>query len=97
MDTVRFQFNEHFKKNTTYTESFKDNDNDVTEFHKSLPGYEPTPLVNLPNLAKKLGVKQILIKDESKRFNLNAFKGLGASYAIFKFLQKNTKKRVEEN
>lgn len=41
-----------------------------------------TPLVSLPALAKKLGVRGIYIKDESKRFGLNAFKGLGASYAV---------------
>lgn len=54
----------------------------VRAFHKTLPGYAPTPLVALPTLAKELGVKGIYLKDESKRFGLNAFKALGASYAI---------------
>ena len=36
------------------------------------------------DLAKELGVKGVYIKDESKRFGLNAFKALGASYAIHK-------------
>ncbi len=52
------------------------------EFHCQIEGYEPTPLVSLPNLAKQLGVKAILVKDESKRFGLNAFKVLGGSYAL---------------
>ena len=57
---------------------------DVRAFHRTLPGYQPTPLVALPDLAKEVGVKGIYIKDESKRFGLNAFKALGASYAIHK-------------
>lgn len=54
----------------------------VRRFHQSLPDYQPTPLVSLPGLAQKLGVGAIFIKDESHRFGLNAFKGLGASYAM---------------
>ncbi|MCK5099603.1 MAG: diaminopropionate ammonia-lyase, partial [Desulfobacteraceae bacterium] len=60
----------------------------VTYFHESLPGYSPTPLVKLSSLAKSLGVEEILIKDESKRFDLNAFKVLGASYAMARALMK---------
>ena len=55
-------------------------------FHRQIEGYEKTPLVSLPGLARSLGVKDILIKDESKRFGLNAFKGLGGSYAMFRIL-----------
>ncbi len=51
-------------------------------FHQSFPGYAPTPLVELKTLAAKLGAGSIFIKDESKRFGLNAFKSLGGSYAI---------------
>jgi len=60
----------------------------VLNFHKSMPGYAPTPLVNLSCLTNHLGVKGILIKDESKRFDLNAFKVLGASYAMARILSK---------
>ena len=52
------------------------------QFHKSFSVYDKTPLVSLDNLAKKLNVESICIKDESARFGLNAFKVLGASYAI---------------
>ncbi len=48
-------------------------------FHKKLAGYEPTPLCDLKALAAYIGVKNILVKDESKRFGLNAFKMLGGS------------------
>ena len=58
----------------------------VARFHYSLPGYKPTPLVNLSRLARRLDVKNIFVKDESHRFDLNAFKVLGASYAIAKHL-----------
>ena len=55
-------------------------------FHQGVEGYMPTPLVELPGLAKKLGVRGIYVKNESKRFKLNAFKGLGGSYAMFRIL-----------
>ena len=55
---------------------------DVRHFHQSLPHYQPTPLLALPDLADKLGVAGIFVKDESHRFGLGAFKGLGAAYAM---------------
>ena len=56
------------------------------EFHKSFPQYSETPLVSLPHLAKLLGVKAVYVKDESKRFGLNAFKVLGGSYAMGRYI-----------
>jgi diaminopropionate ammonia-lyase len=47
-----------------------------------MPGYGSTPLVELPELAKELGVRAVLVKDESDRFGLPAFKILGASWAV---------------
>lgn len=58
----------------------------VREFHATIEGYEATPLISLERLAEKLGVSKIYVKDESKRFGLNAFKGLGATYAIARLL-----------
>lgn len=58
----------------------------IYRFHKSFPEYIPTPLQNLDNLARAIGVKSVLIKDESYRFGLNAFKVLGGSYAIAKYI-----------
>lgn len=55
-------------------------------FHHGMPDYKVTPLTALPKLAEKLGISQMWVKDESFRFGLNAFKGLGCSYAIGKFL-----------
>lgn len=58
----------------------------VSKFHQSLPGYQPTPLVHLSGLANRLGIETLMVKDESQRFDLNAFKVLGASYAMAQFL-----------
>lgn len=51
-------------------------------FHRSLAGYRPTPLTEIPELAAVLGVARVLVKDESERLGLPAFKILGASWAI---------------
>ena len=58
----------------------------VRAFHRTIPGYSPTPLVSLEDTAKALGVGKIWVKDESKRFSLNAFKVLGGSYAMGRLL-----------
>ncbi|TLP80036.1 diaminopropionate ammonia-lyase [Nesterenkonia sphaerica] len=57
-------------------------------FHRSLPGYAPTPLTPVPTLADELGVGEVLVKDESQRLGLSAFKILGASYAIARALSR---------
>lgn len=57
-------------------------------FHKSFPQYQETPLVSLHNMAETLGIGGIYIKDESWRFGLNAFKVLGGSYAIGRYIAK---------
>ena len=56
------------------------------DFHRSLPGYAVTPLVELPALAAELGVGRVLVKDESSRLGLPAFKVLGASWACHQVL-----------
>jgi diaminopropionate ammonia-lyase len=52
------------------------------EFHSSMPGYQPTPLTKLPALAAELDVGAVLVKDESDRLGLPAFKILGASWGV---------------
>lgn len=64
----------------------KDIIKDVRNFHKSFPEYAITPLHDLDNLANYLDLNKIWVKDESYRFGLNAFKVLGGSYAIGKYL-----------
>jgi len=60
------------------------------EFHRSIPGYQPTPLVELPELADEFEVATVLVKDESNRFGLPAFKILGASWAVNRALSQRS-------
>jgi diaminopropionate ammonia-lyase len=46
------------------------------------PGYAPTPLVPLPDLARVCGVAEVLVKHEGHRFGLKSFKALGGAYAV---------------
>jgi len=55
---------------------------DAAAFHRALPGYAPTRLVELPQLAAELEVGRVFVKEESSRFGLPAFKFLGASFAV---------------
>ena len=52
------------------------------EFHRTIPEYAETPLIKLDALAERLGLQAFYVKDESARFGLNAFKGLGGSFAM---------------
>jgi diaminopropionate ammonia-lyase len=69
----------------------------MLDFHRSLPGYEPTPLRELPNLAFRLGLGAVFVKDEGQRFPIKAFKALGASYAIYRFLKKQWQGRFQSS
>lgn len=50
------------------------------------PGYRPTPLVGLPGLARRVGIGEVLVKDEASRFGLGSFKALGGAYAVFRLV-----------
>ena len=52
-------------------------------FHRRLPGYLPTPLIRAPALAARLGVREVVVKDESSRLGLPSYKFLGASWASY--------------
>jgi diaminopropionate ammonia-lyase len=60
---------------------------DAVAFHRALPGYARTPLVDARAVAEALGVARVWVKDESSRFGLPAFKILGASWAIHRALE----------
>ena len=59
-------------------------------FHRTLPGYAPTPLRELPAVAAELALGTVLLKDESDRLGLPSFKVLGASWAVERALAGNT-------
>jgi diaminopropionate ammonia-lyase len=63
----------------------------------SWDGYRETALRELPGLAKSLGLRQIMYKDESTRFGLGSFKALGGAYAVFRFLRREVKRRTGLN
>jgi diaminopropionate ammonia-lyase len=67
---------------------------DALAFHRALPGYAPTPLVDVPALAEELGVGRVLVKDESARMGLPAFKVLGASWACRRVLDRYNASRL---
>ena len=60
----------------------------VKEYHESMDGFAVTPLVDAKEIAEKAGVAKLYVKDESKRYSLNAFKALGAAYAIGNIVRK---------
>jgi diaminopropionate ammonia-lyase len=54
----------------------------AVKWFKSDTAYSPTPLLSLPGYAAEIGIRELLVKDESQRMGLNAFKILGVSYAV---------------
>ena len=65
-------------------------------FHESFPQYEVTPLADCTHMAAYLGLNKVAVKDESYRFGLNAFKVLGGSYAIAKYISKETGRDISQ-
>lgn len=57
------------------------------------PGYAPTPLVALPEIAAATGIASVQYKDEASRFGLSSFKALGGAYAVMRVLQAELAKR----
>ena len=55
--------------------------------HRTMPGYAPTDLRSCPGLADLLGVRTVMVKDESERLGLPSFKILGASWAALTTVQ----------
>lgn len=60
----------------------------IRGFHHQIPGYRMSPLKGLSNLAAKLGLGGIWVKDESARLDLQSFKVLGGSYAIYRLIKR---------
>lgn len=68
----------------------------VLNFQRTNENFTKTPLVNLKALSKKMKLNNIYVKDESKRFGLNAFKVMGGVYAIGKYIAEKLGKDIEE-
>ncbi len=65
------------------------------DFHRRLPGYAPTPIFSIPELAKELGLGQVWLKDESNRYGLPSFKILGTWWATYRMLLQRFGPEVE--
>ena len=65
-------------------------------FHRSFPQYSVTPLARLDGMAARLGLAGLCVKDESYRFGLNAFKVLGGSFAMARYIAQQMDKDVSE-
>jgi len=85
------QFNEEDLKYFTNQEI-----NKVLDFQKTNEKFTETPLINLKALSKKMNIDNVYVKDESKRFGLNAFKVMGGVYAIGKHIAKKLGKNIED-
>ncbi|WP_315078463.1 diaminopropionate ammonia-lyase [uncultured Clostridium sp.] len=98
MENIMWKKNELPKTNNENLLDFlnKEEITKAREFHKSFPQYKETPLVNLENLSKDIGLGGIYIKDESYRFGLNAFKVLGGSLAMAKYMAQKLNKDISE-
>ncbi len=98
-EIAQYNFQALFQEPTTeiipknFTEAVADT---VFSFHRQLPGYRPTELISLSNLAKYWGVGDIFVKDESTRFGLKAFKVLGGSYAVARLICRELDIRLED-
>ena len=88
MNNFKILYNAHRGKNKPETAALFDKAaaQAANNLHKTFPGYSVTPLVSLCDTAQNFGCGQIYLKDESYRFGLNAFKGLGGSYCLGRYL-----------
>ena len=51
-------------------------------FHRTMPGYAATPVVEMPELAATCKIARIVVKNEQERLGLPSFKLLGSSWAL---------------
>ena len=65
-------------------------------FHSTFPQYSVTPLDRLDGMAQYLGLAGLCVKNESFRFGLNAFKVLGGSFAMGRYIAQQMGRDVGE-
>ncbi|KAH7245814.1 tryptophan synthase beta subunit-like PLP-dependent enzyme [Fusarium tricinctum] len=88
----------HFNaKAKSWTSSASSSPEAIDRFHQSLPNYKPTPLTNLKDVAKDIGVGAVYVKDETNRFGLPAFKILGASWGAFRSIIEKLKLSLDSD
>lgn len=64
------------------------------EVIRGWPGYAPSPLKRLDKLEAHMQVAGVYYQDESARFGLKSFKGLGGAYAVLVCVQRYLQKKL---
>ena len=57
---------------------------EVENMLRLCPAHRPTPLFCLDQLARRLGLQRVYVKDESQRLGLGSFKALGGTFAVIR-------------
>lgn len=97
MDSIKWILNEMPKSDDRYLPIMsRENVAQARAFHRSFPQYSVTPLARLDALSGRLGLGNLFVKDESYRFGLNAFKVLGGSFAIARYIAGEVGKGIAE-
>ncbi|MBS7007782.1 diaminopropionate ammonia-lyase [Anaerostipes sp.] len=97
METIKWAVNEMPKTDDRHLSIMAlDEIKKARTFHESFPQYSKTPLAGLNCMADYLGLGEIYVKDESYRFGLNAFKVLGGSFSMARYIAKETGKDVRD-
>jgi len=97
MDKMKWVLNEMPKSSDKYLPLMALREiEQVRSFHRSFPQYTVTPLANLAAMANRLGVGGLFVKDESYRFGLNAFKVLGGSFAMARYIAGETGRTIAD-
>ncbi|MCR4589828.1 MAG: diaminopropionate ammonia-lyase [Lachnospiraceae bacterium] len=97
MDKIKWVLNKMPKSDDKWLSVMSlDNVEKARAFHRGFPQYSVTPLADLKEMASYLGLSSLCVKDESYRFGLNAFKVLGGSFAMAKYIAKETGRDVSE-
>ena len=97
MEKIKWTANEMPKTDDQYLSLMsKHSIEKALAFHQSFPQYSQTPLAELTNMSKYLGLNDFYVKDESYRFGLNAFKVLGGSFAMANYIAEKLGKDVSD-
>jgi diaminopropionate ammonia-lyase len=79
----RANLNPHVVRDSRFSGLFTSDEYELVErFYSARRDLAPTPLRPLAALANNLGLRHVLVKDETARFGLSAFKSLGVRYAL---------------
>ena len=97
MESIKWTLNAMPKSDDRYLQIMSpDNVSKARAFHRSFPQYSVTPLARLDGMAAHLGLGSLFVKDESYRFGLNAFKVLGGSFAMARYIAGEVGKDIGE-